>query len=75
MALWAIIVFVVGVIIMLFHIFQAPAAFSYLWAIILMIIAFVMLYRIAQKEKEAEKEKLVERIQDLEAQLQKQEKK
>jgi hypothetical protein len=40
-----------------------------------MVVAFAMLTRIAQKEREAEKEKLVEKIQELESQLSKYEKK
>ncbi|MGQ9534122.1 MAG: hypothetical protein ACUVTF_02665 [bacterium] len=75
MALWALILFLLGVLSLLFNIFNIFDWFTPFWAIILMVIAFAMLTRIAQKEKEGEKEKLVEKIQELEAQLSKYEKK
>jgi predicted membrane protein len=74
MAVWASVIFILGVIILLFHLFNAPAAFSYLWAVILMAVSLMMLYRISKKEKEGEKEKLVERLQELEKQLESQKK-
>ncbi len=75
MAIWALLIFLLGVLALLFNIFNIFEWFTPFWAIILMAIAFAMLTRIAYKEKEAEKEKLVEKIQELEAQLSKYEKK
>lgn len=75
MAIWALIVFLLGVLALLFNIFNIFDWLTPFWAIILMAIAFAMLTRIAQKEKEGEKEKLVEKIQELEAQLSRYEKK
>ncbi|MEO0215426.1 MAG: hypothetical protein ABIL70_02710 [candidate division WOR-3 bacterium] len=69
MAIWALILFILGVLALLFNIYNIFEWFTPFWAIILMAIAFAMLTRIAQKEKEREKEKLVERIQELEAQI------
>ncbi len=71
MVIWALIIFLLGVLSLLFNIFNIFAWFTPFWAIILMAIAFAMLTRVAQKEKEGEKEKLIERIQELEAQLEK----
>lgn len=75
MALWALVLFLLGVLALLFSIFNVFDWFTPFWSIILMAIAFAMLTRIAKKEKEAEKEKLVEKIQELEAQLNKYDKK
>ncbi|MCX7994215.1 MAG: hypothetical protein N3A65_00360 [candidate division WOR-3 bacterium] len=71
MALWAMVVFLLGVLALLFNLFNIFEWFTPFWAVILMAIAFAMLTRIAQKEKEAEKEKLVEKIMELEAKLSK----
>jgi hypothetical protein len=70
MALWALVVFVVGVLGLVLHFFNIFSWFAPWWGIILMFMAFGMLTRIWNKEKEREKEKLVERIQELEAQVQ-----
>lgn len=70
MALWALVVFVVGVVGLILHFFNIFSWFAPWWGIILMFMAFGMLTRIWNKEKEREKEKLVERIQELEAQVQ-----
>jgi len=70
MALWALVVFVVGVVGLVLHFFNIFSWFAPWWGIILMFMAFGMLTRIWNKEKEREKEKLVERIQELESQVQ-----
>jgi hypothetical protein len=70
MSLWALVVFLVGVVGLLLHFFDVFAWFAPWWGMILMFLAFGMLTRIWRKEKEGEKERLVERIQELEAQLQ-----
>lgn len=69
MALWALVVFVVGVVGLILHFFNIFGWFGPWWGVILMFMAFGMLTRIWNKEKEGEKEKLVERIQELEEQL------
>lgn len=74
MAIWSLILFLLGVLALLFYIFNIFEWFTPFWAIILMAIALGMLSRVAKKEKEAEKEKLVARIQELEAKLTKGEK-
>lgn len=69
MAIWSFIIFLIGVFALIFHLFNFFEWFTPFWAIVLMAISLGMLARISQKEKEGEKEKLVERIQDLEVQL------
>ena len=69
MATWALIVFLLGLFSLIFHIFNIFTWFTPWWAILLMFSAFGMLTRIWRKEKEGEKEKLMERIQELEAML------
>ncbi len=69
MATWALIVFLLGLLSLLFHIFNLFTWFTPWWAVLLMFSAFGMLTRIWKKEKEGEKEKLMERIQELEATL------
>ncbi len=71
MAIWALALFVLGVLALVFNLVHIFEWFTPIWAIILMGISLAMLTRIAGKEKEGEKEKLVERIQELEAQLKK----
>ncbi len=73
MAIWALVLFVLGVLALVFNLVNIFEWFTPIWAIILMGISLAMLTRIAQKEKEGEKEKLVERIQELEALLKKEE--
>jgi len=75
MIIWSFVIFFVGVLALVFHLFNIFEWFTPFWAIILMAISLGMLARISQKEREREKEKLVERIQELEAQLQKPEEK
>lgn len=69
MAIWSFVLFILGVLALVFHIFNIFEWFTPVWAIILMAIALAMLARVAQKEKEAEKEKLVNRIQELESHI------
>lgn len=71
MSLWALSLFVLGVLALVFNLTNIFEWFTPIWAVILMGISLAMLTRIARKEKEAEKEKLVERIQELEALLKK----
>jgi len=71
MAIWAFIVFVVGIIVFLFYILDVFTSFApWLWSIILFVIAIGMLNRIWSKEKQGEKEKLAQRVADLEEKLQ-----
>jgi hypothetical protein len=72
MAMWALIVFLAGLSGLVFYLFNIFGWFAPWWGVIIMVMAFGMLTRIWKKEKEAEKEKLVERIQELEAQLESQ---
>ena len=74
MALWVLIVFLFGLAGLIFYLFNIFGWFAPWWGIIIMIMAFGMLTRIWKKEKEGEKEKLVERIQELESQLESQSK-
>ncbi len=69
MALWALVVFVIGVVGLILHFLNIFGWFAPWWGVILMFMAFGMLTRIWNKEKEGEKERLVERIQELEEQL------
>jgi hypothetical protein len=71
MAIWALILFLMGVLAFLFNLLHVFEWFTPIWAIILMVLSLGMLTRISRKEKEAEKEKLVERIQELEKLLKK----
>lgn len=71
MIIYSFILFFLGVLALTFHLFDIFAWFMPFWAIILMIVSLGMLVRISQKEREGEKEKLCEKIQDLEAQISK----
>jgi 4-hydroxybenzoate polyprenyltransferase len=71
MATWVLIVFLLGLLALVFHLFNIFQWFTPWWAVVLMAIAFGMLTRIWRKEREGEKEKLVEKIQELEGKLQK----
>jgi predicted tellurium resistance membrane protein TerC len=71
MAIWALILFLMGVLAFIFNLVHIFEWFIPIWAIILMVVSLGMLTRISRKEKEAEKEKLVERIQELENLLKK----
>jgi hypothetical protein len=69
MASWALIVFLFGLSGLVFYLFNIFDWFTPWWGVIIMIMAFGMLTRIWKKEKEGEKERLVERIQELESKL------
>jgi 4-hydroxybenzoate polyprenyltransferase len=69
MASWALIVFLIGLSGLIFYLFNIFDWFTPWWGVIIMIMAFGMLTRIWKKEKEGEKERLVERIQELESKL------
>jgi predicted tellurium resistance membrane protein TerC len=71
MAIWALVLFVLGVLSFLFNVLHIFEWFTPIWAIVLMVVSLGMLARISRKEKEAEKEKLVERIHELENLLKK----
>jgi len=71
MTSWVLIVFFLGLCALIFNLFNVFAWFTPWWGIILMGVSFGMLTRIWKKEREGEKEKLVERIQNLEAQISK----
>jgi hypothetical protein len=69
MASWALIVFLIGLSGLVFYLFNIFDWFTPWWGVIIMIMAFGMLTRIWKKEREGEKERLVERIQELESKL------
>lgn len=70
MILWAFVIFGFGVLLFLFYIFNLFGTFApWIWSIILFIIAVGMLNRIWSKEKEGEKEKLAQRLIELEEKL------
>ncbi len=70
MIIWAFVVFGLGIAFFLFYIFNLFGFFApWIWAIILFIISIGMLNRIWHKEKEMEKEKLAQRVNELEEEL------
>ena len=70
MIIWAFIVFVCGLVVFLLYVFNLFAAFApWIWSIILFIIAVGMFNRIWHKEKEGEKEKLAQKVAELEEKL------
>ncbi len=69
MAYWALVIFCLGLFSLLFQIFNIFTWFTPFWGIILMLVAFAMLTRIAAKEKQGEKEALKRSIEELEAKL------
>jgi membrane protein DedA with SNARE-associated domain len=70
MIIWAFIVFALGLVVFLFYIFNLFTTFApWIWSIILFVIALGMLNRIWSKEKEGEKERLVQMISELEEKL------
>ena len=69
MAVWAFIVFLLGAIALIFNLYEIFTWFTPWWGLVLMVVSFGMLNRIWQKEREAEKEILKERLEDLEAEL------
>lgn len=70
MIIWAFITFGLGIVLFLIYIFGLFSTFApWIWSIILFIISVGMLNRIWSKEKEGEKEKLVQRVTELEEEL------
>jgi 4-hydroxybenzoate polyprenyltransferase len=69
MALWSLMIFVMGLFALILDYFGIFGAIIVWWAIGLMFIALMMLNRILDKEQEAEKERLSEEIQDLRTML------
>ncbi len=69
MATWALITFVIGLLSFMFYLYNIFNWFVPFWGIIIMAIAFGMLTRIWHKEKEGEKEKLAQTIEELEDEL------
>jgi membrane protein implicated in regulation of membrane protease activity len=70
MAIWAVIVFVFGIILFLLYVFDLFASFApWIWSIILFVVSVGMLSRIWIKEKAREKEKLAQRVNELEQEL------
>lgn len=69
MATWALITFLIGFLSFMFYLYDIFKWFVPFWGIIIMAIAFGMLTRIWHKEKEGEKEKLVQTIEELEDEL------
>ena len=66
---WAFIVFLLGVLALTFNLFNIFVWLTPWWGLILMIVSLGMLNRVWQMEREGEKEKLTERVEELEAQL------
>lgn len=70
MIIWAFIVFGLGFIVFFLFIFDIFTTFApWIWSIILFVIALGMLNRIWSKEKEGEKEKLAQRVNELQEEL------
>lgn len=69
MATWVFILFLFGLLAWVVNLFGILPWFTPWWAIGLMATAFVMLMQIGDREKEGEREKLSERIQELEGLL------
>jgi len=69
MSYWAIVIFVLGLLALLFNLFGIFQWYVPVWSIILMLVAFAMLARIAAKERNGEKEALRKSIEDLETKL------
>jgi uncharacterized membrane protein len=71
MEIFSIILFVLGLLIFIAQIFNVVRWIIPLGALIIMIVSLFMLFNILSKKKDAEKERLVERIQDLETRVSK----
>ncbi len=69
MSYWAIVIFVLGLLALLFNLLGVFEWFVPVWSIVLMLVAFAMLARIAAKERNGEKEALRKSIEDLEIKL------
>jgi uncharacterized membrane protein len=66
---WVLTLFIIGLVGLIFNIFVGIVWFTPIWAVVLMVFSFNMLNQVYKKEKDAEKEKLEERIKELEALL------
>lgn len=70
MIIWALIIFVLSLVLFLLYLFNMFTSFApWTWSIILFIIALGMLIRIRSKAIEGEKEKLSKMVSDLEEKL------
>jgi len=67
MAILVIMIFLMGLLALIFDYFDVFVNIAPWWSIGVMAIAYIMLTRISEKEKAAEKEKLVEQIQEFHA--------
>jgi len=64
-----VVLFLLGLLAVVLYIFGLFNWFAPWWALVIMVFSFTMLTRIWQRENQSEKERLQERIQELEAQL------
>ncbi|RKX70928.1 hypothetical protein DRP53_03245 [candidate division WOR-3 bacterium] len=62
---WALVTFILGLMAFLFNTFGIFTWFEQFWGLIMMLISLGMFTRIANKEREGEKEKLREMVEDL----------
>ncbi|MGB3340812.1 MAG: hypothetical protein WBB37_04960 [bacterium] len=70
MVIWAFVIFGFGILLFFIYLLGLFGTFApWIWSIILFIISVGMLNRIWSKEKEGEKEKLVQRVNKLEEEL------
>ena len=70
MIIWAFITFGLGILLFLIYILGLFSTFApWIWSIILFVISVGMLNRIWSKEKEGEKEKLAQRVTELEEEI------
>ena len=69
MAVWVFVIFLLGLLALVFDLFNVFQWFTPWWGTILMILSFGMLSRIWQKERECEREKLRQRIEEIESLL------
>ncbi len=69
MAILVLIVFFMGLLSLIFGIFEIFDQLGMGWGLGLMVIAYLMFYQIWKKERQAEKERLHQHIQELEALL------
>lgn len=66
---WALVTFILGLLAFIMNAFGVFTWFEPFWGLIMMLISLGMFTRIAGKEKEGEKEKLLETIEDLKARI------
>ena len=69
MEIFAIVLFLSGLFIFLSHLFNIIKGCIPVGSLIIMVISLGMLFNIISKKKDAEKEKLAERIQELETEI------